>query len=148
MDVKDIEKLYDQSVTLSFFNQALIANIEVLNHLKKGFFKVIPKKDKVLFEELYYDLLQIIDTEKIQREIITNLINIHAVLASTRLNEFMKRLTILAIIIAIPTLFSGLCGMNFKNIPLANHPYGFYITTGIIMLITLIIYGVFARKKL
>lgn len=143
--VKDIELIYDQSVTLSFFNQALIANVEVLNALKKGYFKLIPGKDKVLFEELYYDILQILDTEKIQREAVTNLINVHSIITSTRLNEFMKRLTAIALIVAIPTMISGLYGMNFVNIPLKDHPYGFYITTFIVILITLGFYYLFKK---
>ena len=143
--VKDIELIYDQSVTLSFFNQALIANVEVLNALKKGYYKLIPAKDKVLFEELYYDILQILDTEKIQREAVTNLINVHSIITSTRLNEFMKRLTAIALIVAIPTMISGLYGMNFVNIPLKNHPYGFYITTFIVILITLGFYYLFKK---
>ena len=146
MNVKDIEKIYEQSVTLSFFNQALIANIEVLNLLKKGYFKQIPKKDSVLYEELYYDMLQIIDTEKIQRDVVSNLINVNSILTTTRLNEFMKQLTIIALIMAIPTLFSGIYGMNFVNIPLANHKYGFHITSGIILIITFGVYYFFTKK--
>jgi magnesium transporter len=118
MTVKDVEKVYDQSVALSFFNQALIANLEVLNSLKKSFSRLIPKKDNKLFEEAYYDVLQIIDTEKIQREAVSNLINVHSIITSTRLNEFMKRLTIIALIMAVPTMISGLLGMNFLHIPL------------------------------
>jgi len=121
--VGDIEKLYDQSVVLSFFNQALIADAEVLNLLRKSYFPLIPKKDNVLFEELHHDVLQVIDTEKIQREVIANLMNVHSILTSTRLNEFMKRLTIIALILAIPTILSGLFGMNFTHTPLKNHDY-------------------------
>ena len=146
MNVKDIEKIYDQSVTLSFFNQALIANVEVLNLLKKRYYKLIPNKGSLLFEELYYDVLQILDTEKIQREVVTNLISVNSVLTTTRLNEFMKQLTLIALIMAIPTLFSGIYGMNFVNIPLADHKYGFYITSFIILLITFATYYLFTKK--
>ena len=146
MTVKDIEKIYDQSVALSFFNQALIANLEVLNILKKSYSKVISKADNKLFEETYFDVLQIIDTEKIQRESVSNLINVHSIITSTRLNEFMKRLTIIALIMAIPTMISGVYGMNFVNIPLKDHPYGFYITSAIILVITVGIYYFFTNQ--
>jgi magnesium transporter len=147
MKVDDLEKLYDQSVILSFFNQALIANVEVLNLLRKGYYKQIPRKDRHHFEELYYDVLQVLDTEKIQREVLSNLINVHAVLASSRLNEFMKQLTIIALIITIPTILSGLFGMNFVHIPFREHPLGFYITTAGILGLTFIIYLIFSKKK-
>jgi magnesium transporter len=147
MNVEDIEKLYDQSVILSFFNQALIANLEVLNQLKKNYFKQIPRHESKHFEELYYDLLQILDTEKIQREVISNLINVHSVLTSTRLNEFMKRLTIIALVITIPTILSGLFGMNFIHIPLRDHPLGFYVTSLGIIIVTFFIYWFFNKKN-
>lgn len=146
MTVKDVEKIYDQSVSLSFFNQALIANLEVLNTLKKSFSKLIPKTDNKLFEEAYFDVLQIIDTEKIQRESVSSLINVHSIITSTRLNEFMKRLTIIALIMAVPTMLSGVYGMNFLHIPFKDHPYGFYITTAGILLITFGIYYFFNKQ--
>ena len=145
MSVRDIEKVYDQSVTLSFFNQALIANVEVLNILKKGYFRLIPVKDRVLFEELYFNVLQILDTEKIQREAVTNLINVHSIITSSRLNEFMKRLTIIALIVAIPTFFTGIYGMNFDYIPFAEHAYGFFIVSSLIILITILIFFIFKK---
>ncbi|MBN2422677.1 magnesium transporter CorA family protein [Candidatus Woesearchaeota archaeon] len=144
---KDIEKIYEQSVTLSFFNQALIANIEVLNSLRKGYFKQFTPKDKQLFEELYFDALQILDTEKVQREAITNLFNLQSIIVSSRLNEFMKKLASIALIIAIPTMISGIYGMNFVNIPLKNHPLGFYITSFIIFVITCLMFLYFRKSK-
>jgi magnesium transporter len=147
LTVKDIEKVYDHSVTLSFFNQALIANVEVLNSLRKGYVKFIPRRNRNFFEELYYDVLQILDTQRIQRDAIANLINVYSILASTRLNEFMKKLTIIAIFIAIPTMISGLYGMNFAFIPLSEHPYGFYITTFFIILLTFGAYYAFTRIR-
>ncbi|MBT3721391.1 magnesium transporter CorA family protein [archaeon] len=148
MTVKDVEKIYDQSVALSFFNQALLANLEVLNTLKKGYFRAIPKKDNSLFEEAYYDVLQIIDTEKIQRESVANLINVHSIITSTRLNEFMKRLTVIALIMAVPTMLSGLYGMNFIHIPFRDHPYGFYITTVMIFIFTYSVYYFLTKREL
>jgi magnesium transporter len=143
---KDLEKIYEQSVTLSFFNQALIANIEVLNSLKKGYFIHFKEKDKELFEELYFDALQVLDTEKIQREAITNLFNLQSAISSSKLNEFIKKLTSIALIIAIPTLISGMFGMNFLNIPLRSHPYGFYITSFFILLISIFVFLYFRKS--
>ncbi len=144
---EDLEKIYEQSVTLSLFNQALIANLEVLNSLKKVHSKFFKQTDVALFEELYYDALQILDTEKVQREAITNLFNLQTALASSRLNEFMKKLTSLAIIMAIPTMISGIYGMNFTYIPLRHSPFGFYITAATIMLITISVLYVFRKAN-
>ncbi|MBS1266112.1 MAG: Cobalt/magnesium transport protein CorA [Candidatus Woesearchaeota archaeon] len=123
-----MENIYESSVALSYFNQALLANIEVLNTLRKCKHKIISKKDLELFSELYYDALHILDTETIQRNVITNLFNLQSIISSNKLNIFMKRLASLALIFMVPTLISAMYGMNFTYIPLKNHPYGFHIT--------------------
>ena len=132
---KETEHIYDSSVALSYFNQALLANIEVLNTLKKSYFKVFKKKDRELFAELYFDALHILDTEKIQREVISNLFNLQSIISANRLNVFMKRLASLALIVMIPTLITGMYGMNFHYLPLKEHPYGFYILALIMLTI-------------
>ena len=147
LTVHDLERVYEQSVALSFFNQALIANIEVLNSLRKNYYKLIPRTYKKLFEELYHDVLQIIDTEKIQREALTNLINIQSIIASSRLNKFTKRLTTIALVFAFPTMISGIYGMNFKYIPFANHIYGFYITVVMVAITMLLMMYSLRRFK-
>jgi magnesium transporter len=133
---KDMEKLYDQSVALTIFNQGLIANVEVLNVLRKSKNKKFDNENRELFNELYYDALQLLDNEKIQRENVSNLFNLQSILSSSRLNISMKKLTYLAIIFSVPTIISGIYGMNVK-LPFGNHPYGFHI---IILIMVIMIF--------
>lgn len=140
---KHIEHIYDSSITLTHFNQALLANLEVLNALRKSYFRPFKQGDRRRFSELYFDVLQIIDTEKIQRETITHLFNLQSVIISNRLNIFMKRLTSIMAIIMVPTLISGIYGMNFTNLPLKYHEYGFFILLGIMFLISIILIFLF-----
>ncbi len=125
LSVENIQKIYDSSVTLSYFNQALIANIEVLNNLRKSYFPGFTATIRREFGELYFDALQILDTEKIQRESVTNLFNLQSAMSAVRLNKFTKRITFFAVIIAVPTLISGLYGMNVP-LPFANSQYTFF----------------------
>jgi magnesium transporter len=134
-----IEHIYDSSITLTHFNNALLANLEVLNSLRKSYFRPFNALDRRRFAELYFDVLQIIDTEKIQRETITHLFDLQSVIVSNRLNIFMKRLTSIMAIIMIPTLISGIYGMNFMNLPLKHHDYGFFIMLGIMFLISIML---------
>ena len=138
---KDMEKLYDQSVALTIFNQGLIANVEVLNVLRKTKSKKFSAEDKEMFNELYYNALQLLDNEKIQRENVSNLFNLQSILASSRLNISMKKLTYLAIIFSVPTIISSIYGMNVK-LPFGSHPYGFYIIIAFMVLM------IFATTKL
>ncbi len=141
---KNIESIYSINLTLSHFNQALLANAELLNSLRKVY-RPFTKVDRDNFSDLYYDLLQIIDTEKIQREVITNMFKIESVMNDYNLNQSMKRLTSIMLILMIPTLISGIYGMNFTHLPFAGHPYGFWII--LFMIVTLIVLALVALKK-
>ncbi len=142
-----IEKVYDTSIALSYFNQALIANIEVLNELRKSYFKLFEQEDRMHFSELYSDALQILDTEKIQRELLSNLFNMQSILTANKLSQFMKGVAFFALIITIPTLITNMYGMNLSNLPLAENPYAFYIILGFMTLVSLILYYIYKRTS-
>ena len=121
--------LYSLNITSAYFNQSIIANLEVLNQLRKSHFKAFTQEDRNVFNELYLDKLQILDTEKVQREVIMNLIDIQSIVSTEKLNQTMKRLTALALVIAVPTMISGVYGMNIP-LPLSNSAHSFAIITG------------------
>ncbi len=137
-------KLYNYNVTLTYFNQALLANLEVLAGLRKSYFKNFDKADLELFSDLYYDNLQILDTEKIQREVITNIFNFQTVVSSYKLNRFMKRLTFLALLFMVPTLITGIFGMNVGFPPFVSE-YGFVFVIGLIILIVVAFFIIFKK---
>jgi len=141
---KMLLSLYNSNVTLSHFNQAIIANIEVTNSIRKNRFKQFTNADREEFLELYHDLLQLLDTEKVQREVITSIFNFQTVLSSYKLNNFMKKLTSLALIMLIPTLISSVYGMNV-NLPFAKMASGFWIITALMFLLTGSVYFLFKK---
>ena len=138
-----LEKLYSSNLTLTYFNRTLIANIEVLSILRRSYFKEFNDKDRKRLTDLYYEALQLLDMEKIQREVISNLFNFQSIIASNRLNRFMKLITSLALIIMIPTLITGIFGMNFTYMPFTDMKYGFYYVAAGMAIISAAILGVF-----
>ncbi|MFW6230686.1 MAG: magnesium transporter CorA family protein [Nanoarchaeota archaeon] len=142
---KQIEAISSASTTLAFFNQSILANIEVLNGLRKIHYKGFTADDRERFRDLYGDGLQILDTEKVQREVIMNIFNMQSIISANRINAFMKKLTSLALIVMIPTLITGIYGMNINGLPFSNTPYSFYGLIGFLVLITGIIYLIFKK---
>ena len=141
---KMLVQLYNSNVTLTHFNQAIVANLEIINNLRKNRYKHFTDNDRDEFTELYYDVLQLLDTEKIQREIITSQFNFQTVWSSFKLNSFMKKLTSLALIIMVPTFIASVYGMNV-NLPFGRHSQGFWLVGLFMLLITLGIYMWFKR---
>jgi len=67
-------------------------------------------------------------------------------LISFRLNDIMRILTIVSVTLFSLTLIATIFGMNAK-LPIVNHPYGFWIILGIMVLIVIGIINYFKRKN-
>jgi tRNA uridine 5-carboxymethylaminomethyl modification enzyme len=67
-----------------------------------------------------------------------------------RLNDVMKRLTSLTVLMAIPTIISGIWGMNTNGdyMPFAKMPFGFYLICIFIVIICAIVVWFMKKKKM
>ncbi|GAA4868917.1 magnesium transporter CorA [Paenibacillus vulneris] len=62
-------------------------------------------------------------------------------IASYRGNEIMKTLTVFTVVCTPATVFAGLWGMNFKEMPELEYQWGYPVSIVFILLLTLIVYG-------
>jgi len=70
------------------------------------------------FQDVYDHVLRLLDTVDIQRDMATGSLDAHLAVISNRLNETMKRLTVVAICVAVMGAVFGAWGMNFTHVPL------------------------------
>lgn len=90
-------------------------------------------------KELMHDIL----VESYQAEsmvdegmrLIDQLSDLFSNVISNNLNNIMKVLTSITIVLTIPTIIGGLWGMNVP-VPFATHPNGFWITNGFVVVIS------------
>ncbi|MDP2593668.1 MAG: magnesium transporter CorA family protein [bacterium] len=68
-------------------------------------------------------------------------------LLSTKQNEIMKVLTIMAFITFPLSLIAGIFGMNTDNLPIVGHPQDFWIVVGLMAILTAIFFWFFKHKK-
>ena len=90
--------------------------------------------------------LQLVDMVEVQRESAGSLTELTMSIASNRMNEVMKVLTIMASLFIPITFLAGVYGMNFENIPELSFPWAYPVFWGIclVVLAALIVY--FRRK--
>ena len=77
---------------------------------------------------------------------INSLMNIYISLSSQRTNEVMRTLTVFTAFFLPLTFIVGVYGMNFHYMPELNHPSGYPMVLGLMLLITLFILIWFKRK--
>jgi len=81
------------------------------------------------------------------REILYELRDTNDSLVSTKMNEIMKNLTIMAFITFPLSLLAAIFGMNTEYIPLVGHPYDFWIVIIGMLIGVIYMYAYFKYKK-
>jgi len=146
-----VEKIFTIKKTLIFFHKALTANREVITSIEKEYVKEIDKKNIKRFRSLYNDVTQLIDTEATYRDITTGTLDIYLGSVSYNLNQVIKTLTVIASFVLVPTLISGIYGMNFVFMPeihtALGQKYGYYFALGLMAFSILGMYIFFRRKR-
>lgn len=141
---KDLINLHELETNLVYFATSLSANKIVLERLTRyERIKQYPE-DKELLDDVIVENRQAIEMTNIYRDIIHGARELVSTIINNRLNNVMKFLTSITLVMAIPTIISGLYGMNVSGewMPLSTTPHGFLIIcamTGGICVLALII---------
>lgn len=80
-------------------------------------------------------------------EDVTNLLNIYLSLQAQKTNDVMKVLTIFSVFFMPLTFIAGIYGMNFKYMPELEAKIGYPLALASMLVISIIIYFWFKRKK-
>jgi magnesium transporter len=87
-------------------------------------------------------LLVAIDT---YNQNITSIRNAYSTIANNTLNQRMKTLTVLTLLVALPNVFYGMYGMNVA-LPFAEEPWAYGGVLGLTILVVIVVY-ITARKR-
>ena len=108
IDLLGIEK------TLVYFITSLKENAVVLDRLKKGNIIDLYEGDADLLDDAVVEMNQAIDMATIYRDILSSITDTYATIVSNNLNNIMKFLAGMTIVLSIPTIISSFLGMNVK----------------------------------
>ena len=147
---EDLVALHELESTLVYFATSLRANGNVLDRLTR--YKRLEQypEDKELLGDVIVENKQAIEMTSIYRDIINGTRELMSSVIDNRLNNVMKYLTSITIVMAIPTVISGMYGMNVdgNGMPIANSVAGFGIVCLITLLVCIITMFVLRKKKM
>ena len=106
------------------------------------------KRDKIVIQDIRDLHLKLITLFDQAQEDVNNLSNIYLSLSSQKTNDVMKLLTIFSVFFMPLTFIAGIYGMNFENMPELKMKYGYFATLFFMLVIAIIIFIWFKRKKL
>lgn len=150
VDNVDFYSLHSLESTLVYFATSLRANGVVLDRLSRYKRLEQYEEDKELLEDIIVENKQAIEMTMIYRDIITGTRELMSTVINHRLNNVMKYLTSITLVMAIPTVISGLYGMNVNagGMPLANMKNGFGLICLIILAICVITLIILRKKRM
>lgn len=146
----DIINLHEMESNLVYFDTSLRANRLIVDRLTRySGVKKYPE-DQELLDDLIIENQQAIEMTQIYRDILKGTRELMTTIINNRLNNIMKYLASITIVMSIPTIISGLYGMNVDGrwMPLSTTPYGFGIICGITTLICAIVLLVLRKRKM
>ncbi len=147
---KDLINLHELETNLVYFATSLSANKVVLDRLTRyERIKQYPE-DKELLDDVIVENRQAIEMTNIYRDIIHGSRDLVSTIINNRLNNVMKFLTSITLVMAIPTIISGIYGMNVsgKWMPLSTTPHGFAIICLLTAAICVLALFILKRRKM
>ncbi|MCI9428187.1 MAG: magnesium transporter CorA family protein [Eubacterium sp.] len=147
---KDLINLHELETNLVYFATSLSSNKVVLDRLTRyERIKQYPE-DKELLDDVIVENRQAIEMTNIYRDIIHGSRELVSTIINNRLNNTMKLLASITLVMAIPTIISGIYGMNVsgKWMPLSTAPHGFTIICVLIGIICTIVLLILKRCKM
>lgn len=106
----------------------------------------IPSESGAFFRDVHDHTLRIAEQERNVEDLADALLELVGMEQAKAQNEVTKRLTGWAAIIAVPTLISGIYGMNFGLVPQEGRIFGFWFALGLMVSAAIALFVFFKRR--
>ena len=137
-----VEKLYFEKSKARLTKKILIVTQSVFDQLR------VDDNLSSTLQDLKDTLLHLIFRAQEVVDDATSLLNSHMTFTAQKSNDVMKLLTVFSAFFLPLTFIVGVYGMNFHNMPELNLKYGYFITLLVMIVIAILIYIWFKRKKI
>ncbi|MBR4030745.1 MAG: magnesium transporter CorA family protein [Clostridia bacterium] len=133
MKNSELIQLLDLEKSLVYFSTSLKGNQVTLQKLMRGKFIKMYEEDQELMEDVLIEVRQAIEMSEIYSSILSGTMDAFASIISNNLNNVMKVLTSMSIILTIPTMIASFYGMNVSGLPIPS----FWFPVGLSLLVTI-----------
>ena len=144
MDNDQLMRMMGLGKFLIYFITSLKGNATVLARIKLRA-RSLPH-DEALLEDAEIETQQAIDTAEIYSNILERQQETYSSIIGNNLNRIMKTLTVVTILLMIPTVIAGYYGMNVPN-GLEANPFGFPFAIAISLLLMAVVFFFIRHSK-
>jgi magnesium transporter len=132
--------------SMVYFITALRSNEMLLLKLARTNFLGLVEEEKEFLDDLAVDMSQALEMANIYTNILSSTMDAFASIINNNMNNVLKRLTSITIILSLPALVTSIYGMNV-TIPFSDVPHAYWIPLLLSLGISIIISWYFMKKK-
>ena len=147
---RTLEEIFSLKRVLLSMRRILLPQREVLNKLARDDYRVVDRKDRIFFRDIYDHMVRLHDLNETMRDLVSGALDTYLSVINNRLNEVMKTLTVITTLFMPLTFVTGFFGMNFFA---AHPPYErwtsplFFYGTILLMTLTPAIMFLWMRRR-
>ncbi|MBO4989662.1 MAG: magnesium transporter CorA family protein [Clostridia bacterium] len=131
MKNEDLMRLLELQNSLVYFSTSLSSNLSVQSKAERMPTVRANEDYRDLFDDVMIETRQAIETCTVYRDILTVTMEAFSSIISNSANNVMRLLTIITVVIAIPTLVAGLWGMNMPVPFEGTGTWAFWLVMGV-----------------
>jgi len=143
---EDLLNLMRIQKSLVYFVTALRSNEMLMMKLERTNFLGLNEEEREFLNDLIVDTSQALEMANIYTNILTSTLDAFASVISNNLNNVMKRLTSITIVLSLPALVASIYGMNV-DIPYQHSSHAFYIPIVLSLVVSVVISWYFMKRK-
>lgn len=107
---------------------------------------LFPRDVEVHFADAYDKFLRATDALDLSRDLLAGVRDYHQAEVANEQNEVVKKLTVIASVLLLPTFIVGMYGQNLKGVPEFGFRYG-YAFSWMVIIVTTVVQLVYFRRK-
>lgn len=145
----ELKQLLSIEKSLVYFVNSLNGNELLKMKMKRTDFLHINGNEDLtdLFEDIIIDNSQALSMANVYTNILNGTMDAYSSIISNNLNQVIHRLTVVTVVLMVPTLIASFFGMNIDNGLPADRPLFFYLTVFLTAALTGVLYYFLNKRK-
>ena len=139
MNNRELMKMLGLEKSLVYFSTSLKGLESTVSRISSGRMMELYEDDRELLDDVMIEIHQAAEMCTIYTDILNGITDTFSSVISNNLNITMRTLTIITLVLAIPTIVFSFYGMNVEMLPLINTPWFAVLFAAILCVIAVII---------
>jgi magnesium transporter len=141
------EQIYLMKREVLELRRAVTPLVTPMRRLTEGYSPLVPSEVRSYFRDVDDHLATVAERVASFDELLTTLVDAVLAKITLRQNNDMRKITAYAALLAVPTMFAGIYGMNFDDMPELHWEFGYPAVIVVILTICAVLWRTFRRNR-